>query len=85
VREAVQEALKMSLFESNDISGARRILLKVSTATNDNELKTNELGEIIDYVGSIAKNASLIWGAGNDDTLDNAISVTLIASDFCDN
>jgi cell division protein FtsZ len=59
-REAVQEALKMSLFESSDISGARRILLKITTATDDNKLKTSELGEITDYVSSIAKNASLI-------------------------
>ena len=80
-REAVELALTSPLLNDNDITGARRILLNINTSAEKN-LLTRELGEITRYVKSVAKNAKMIWGKGKDESLGDALSVTVIASDF---
>ncbi|MDR1156009.1 MAG: cell division protein FtsZ [Bacteroidales bacterium] len=81
-REAVEAALNSPLLNNNDITGARRILLNITSGTGDNEVTMDELTEITDYVTHSAKNASMIWGAGNDDSLGDAVCVTIVATDF---
>jgi cell division protein FtsZ len=81
-REAVEAALNSPLLNNNDITGARRILLNITSGTGENEVTMDELMEITDYVTRSAKNASMIWGTGNDDSLGDAVCVTIVATDF---
>ncbi len=81
-REAVEAALNSPLLNNNDITGARRILLNITSGTGENEVTMDELIEITDYVTRSAKNASMIWGTGNDDNLGDAVCVTIVATDF---
>ncbi len=81
-REAVEAALNSPLLNNNDITGARRILLNITSGTGENEVTMDELIEITDYVTRSAKNASMIWGTGNDEKLGNAVCVTVVATDF---
>ena len=82
-REAVEAALNSPLLDNNDISGARRILLNITSGSDENEVTMDELGIITDFVNSSAKNVTdLIWGAGNDNSLGNAVCVTIVATDF---
>ena len=81
-REAVEAALNSPLLNNNDITGARRILLNITSGTGDDEVTMDELMEITDFVTRSAKNASMIWGAGNDDSLGDAVCVTIVATDF---
>ena len=81
-REAVEAALNSPLLNNNDITGARRILLNITSGTGENEVTMDELGEITDFVTHSAKNASMIWGTGNDDSLGDAVCVTVVATDF---
>jgi cell division protein FtsZ len=83
-REAVEAALNSPLLNNSDITGARRILLNITSGTDDNEVTMDELMEITDYVTRSAKNASMIWGTGNDDALGDAVCVTIVATDFPD-
>jgi cell division protein FtsZ len=79
--KAVEEALASPLLNNNDINGARNILLNV-TSGND-EVTMDEIGEITDYIQKKAGfEADLIWGNGDDDTLGERISVTVIATGF---
>jgi len=79
--EAVKQALNSPLLNDTDIKGARNILLNVISGSN--EVTMDEIGQIIDYVKDCSGiNTDLIWGNGNDDSLGEGLSVTIIATGF---
>jgi cell division protein FtsZ len=79
--EAVQEALNSPLLNDNNISGARNILINITSGSE--EATMDEIGQITDYIQSCAgDDADLIWGNGVDDKLGDTLSVTVIATGF---
>lgn len=80
---AIENALASPLLNSNDITGAKSILINISTGNGEHELTMDELGEITDYIYEVASDdALIIRGLSKDDTLNEAISVTIIATGF---
>ena len=80
---AVEEALNSPLLDNNDIEGACNLLLYISSGKN--EITMDEVTEITDYIQNKTKStAEVIWGNGNDENLDDKISVTIIATGFDD-
>jgi len=80
---AIDIALASPLLNSNDITGAKSILINISTSNGEHELTMDELGEITDYIYEVASDdALIIRGLSKDDTLNEAISVTIIATGF---
>jgi len=84
-RKAVEDALNSPLLNNSDITGARRILLNITSGSGDYEITMDEIGEITDFVTRSAKNASMICGTGNDELLKDAVCVTVVATDFPNN
>lgn len=79
--KAVKEALSSPLLNNNDISGARNILLNVTSGNE--EITMDEIGQITDYIQSAAgEDADLIWGNGTDPSLNDDLNVTIIATGF---
>lgn len=79
--EAAKQALESPLLNDNDISGASNILLYISSGNV--ELKMSEVEDIIEYIQREAgSNADIIWGNCVDNTLDDKISITLVATGF---
>jgi cell division protein FtsZ len=79
--DAIQAALESPLLNNNDISGAKNILLNVTSGAD--EITMDEVGEITDYVQElVGTNASIIWGTGIDDSLGSKVNVTIIATGF---
>lgn len=79
--KAVEMALTSPLLNDNDITGAQNILLYIASGAE--EISMDEVAEITEYIQNAAgKTAEIIWGNGTDDTLDNKISVTIIATGF---
>lgn len=84
--KAIENALASPLLNSNDITGAKSILINISSGTGSNELTMDELGEITDYMYETAsEDALIIRGLSQDETLDSNISVTVIATGFPSN
>ncbi len=78
---AIEEAMNSPLLDDNDIKGAQNILLHIVTGTD--EITIDEITEITEFVQSVSGNeADLIWGQGYDDSLENKIGITLIATGF---
>ncbi len=78
---AIQMALTSPLLNNNDITGAKNILLNITSGVE--EISMDEVGIITDYVTkSVSKDALIIWGTGIDETLGDRISVTIIATGF---
>lgn len=79
--KAIEAALSSPLLNNNDITGAKSILLNITSG--EEEISMDEVGEITDYVNQAAdKSALIIWGTGVDDSLEDGISVTIIATGF---
>ncbi|MEI6854050.1 MAG: cell division protein FtsZ [Bacteroidota bacterium] len=79
--KAVEMALSSPLLNDNDIVGAQNILLYISSGKE--EISMDEVSEITEYIqNSAGSTAEIIWGNGNDESLGDKISVTLIATGF---
>ncbi len=78
---AVETALSSPLLNDNQITGAKNILLNITSGKE--EALMDEITEITDYIQNEAgSSAEIIWGLGKDDSLDAKISVTLVATGF---
>jgi cell division protein FtsZ len=66
----------------NDIAGAKYVLLNI-TYSSKNEASMDEISDITDYIQDEAgSTADVIWGHGFDDSLEDKICVTIIATGF---
>ena len=80
---AIEAALTSPLLSSNDITGARSILLNIKSGTGANEITMDELGELTDYVyETVSDDALIIRGLSTEEDLGDAISVTVVATGF---
>ena len=80
-KEAIISALDSPLLNDNKITGAKNVLLLIVSGSD--EITIDEIGEINDFIQAEAgHNANIIMGVGEDETLGNAISVTIIATGF---
>ena len=81
--KAIQEALTSPLLNDNDITGTENILLNINSGSE--EITMDEIGEITDYINAeVGATPNIIWGTGTEESLDNKISVTVIATGFED-
>ena len=79
--KAIKQALDSPLLNDNKIDGANNVLLLI--VSGDEEVTLDEIGEINDYIQEQAgNNANIIMGVGDDDSLGESISVTVIATGF---
>ena len=80
-QEAIIKALDSPLLNDNKITGSKNVLLLIVSGTE--EITIDEIGEINDYIQSEAgNNTNIIMGVGEDEGLDDSISVTVIATGF---
>jgi cell division protein FtsZ len=80
-KEAIVTALDSPLLNDNKITGAKNVLLLIVSGSN--EITLDEIGEINDHIQAEAGyNANIIMGVGEDETLGEAIAVTIIATGF---
>ncbi len=81
--KAIENALASPLLNSNDITGAKSILINISSGTGKHELTMDELGEITDYMYEVAsEDALIIRGLSQDENLNENISVIVVATGF---
>lgn len=78
---AVEEAVHSPLLDDSDITGAKNILVYITSGSE--EVRLDEVTEINEYVqDATGKVAEVIWGNGEDMTLEDGIRVTIIATGF---
>lgn len=78
---AVEAALNSPLLNDNDIRGAKNILINISSGMD--EVTLDEVTDITEYVQREAGNdTNIIWGNCYNDSLENKLSVTIIATGF---
>lgn len=79
--EAISKALDSPLLNDNKITGAKNVLLLIVSGAE--EITIDEIGEINDFIQSEAKSdVNIIMGVGEDESLGDAIAVTIVATGF---
>ena len=80
-QEAIVKALDSPLLNDNKITGCQNVLLLIVSGSD--EITIDEIGEINDYIQTEAGNhTNIIMGVGEDESLGDEISVTVIATGF---
>ena len=79
--EAISKALDSPLLNDNKITGAKNVLLLIVSGAQ--EITIDEIGEINDHIQNEAGHgANIIMGVGEDESLEESIAVTVIATGF---
>ena len=79
--EAISKALDSPLLNDNKIKGATNVLLLIVSGLE--EITIDEIGEISDFIQSEAGHgANIIMGVGDDESLEDAVAITVIATGF---
>ncbi|HEV8084863.1 MAG TPA: cell division protein FtsZ [Chitinophagaceae bacterium] len=80
---AIEQALNSPLLNDNDIRGAKWILININSAEGDTEFTMDEVETIQNHLLSQAgDDTDVILGLGYDNSLENKIGITLIATGF---
>ncbi|MFC2107120.1 cell division protein FtsZ [Bacteroidota bacterium] len=80
-QKAINMALTSPLLNDNDIKGTNNILLYLSSGKQ--EINMDEITEITEFIIQKAgKEVEIIWGAGKDDSLEDDICITVVATGF---
>ena len=80
-QDAITKALDSPLLNDNRIVGCKNVLLLI--VSGNEEITIDEIGEINDFIQEEAgNNTNIIMGVGEDESLGNSISVTIIATGF---
>lgn len=81
--EAIEAAVNSPLLNDNDIAGAKWILLNITSASGDHEYTMDEVEIIQNYLlQQTGSDTDIILGMGYDDTLEDKIGITIIATGF---
>jgi cell division protein FtsZ len=82
-QKAIEQALNSPLLNDNEIRGAKWILININSAEGESEFTMDEVEIIQNHLLSQAgENSDVILGLGYDNSLENKIGITLIATGF---
>jgi cell division protein FtsZ len=82
-QKAIEQALNSPLLDDNDIRGAKWILININSSEGETEFTMDEVETIQNYLLSQAgEDSDVILGLGYDNSLENKIGITLIATGF---
>ncbi len=81
--KAIEEAMRSPLLNDNDVSGAKNILLYISTG-DQQDITMDEISVITDYISDKCgdNETDVIWGRGFDESMGESLGVTIIATGF---
>jgi hypothetical protein len=80
ITNAIHDALHSPLINT-DVHGATRLLLQIYTST-EYAVVMSEMSQIHEFVNEIGDDVEVQWGASLDETLDDHVRVTIIATGF---
>ncbi len=81
ITKAIEDALNSPLLNTNDVKGAKKVLLSLY-CSQENIIKMEEITQIHDFMANVGEDVTVIWGASYDESLDDKVKITLIATGF---
>ena len=81
IADAINDALNSPLVNTNDVHGAKRLLLQLYCST-EHAIQMQEIDQINAFVDEIGEEVEVQWGAALDETLGEEVRVTIIATGY---
>jgi len=81
ITDAIKNALQSPLVNTNDVHGAKRVLLQFYCST-EYAIQTQETDQIYDFVREVGEEVEVQWGVSIDEHLGEEVRVTLIATGY---
>lgn len=81
ISKAIENALNSPLLNTNDVSGASKVLLSLY-CSKTNQIKMEEVQQIHDFMNKVGDDVQVIWGATFDDELGEDVKITIIATGY---
>ena len=81
ITAAIDNALQSPLVNTNDVHGAKRILLQFYCST-EHAIIMQEIDQINAFVKEVGDDVEVQWGASLDETLGEDVRVTIIATGY---
>ncbi len=82
-QKAIEEALNSPLLNDNEIRGAKWILININSSEGEHEFTMDEVEIIQQYLlAEAGEGTDVILGMGYDNSLEDKIGITLIATGF---
>ena len=81
LQNAILDALSSPLLYGSDISKATRILFNIYSSSA-HPLKVKETRELAAFMDDLLPDIDVIWGMATDDTLDEDVKITIVATGF---
>lgn len=83
VTKAIHDAITSPLLNNNDVFAASRILISITTSTDDSQmLQTYEINEVERFMDKFDRDVETKWGLTLSPDLGDKIKITVIASGF---
>ena len=83
VTRAIEDALESPLLKNRDVYGSQKILMNFYYNPNSEApLLMDEMNEIQEFMANFDQEVDVIWGMAFDNTLEDKIKVTVLASGF---
>lgn len=83
VTKAIEEALRSPLLKNRDIQGSKKLLFHLSfNPEAKDRFQMSESMALTEFVQSINKDVNVIWGFGCDESLGDAVKITILAAGF---
>ena len=83
VTKAIENALESPLLKNRDVYGSQRILMNFYYNPNSEyPLLMEEMNEVQEFMANFDQGVDVIWGMAFDNTLEDQIKVTVLASGF---
>ncbi|WP_294080235.1 cell division protein FtsZ [Proteiniphilum sp. UBA5384] len=81
INEAIKNALHSPLLNNNDVFSAKKILINLSFG-EEFPLMMEEMNALHDFMSKFSREIEVIWGAAVENSLDEEVKVTLLATGF---
>lgn len=81
ITKAIEDALNSPLLNTNDVKGAKKVLLSLY-CSRENIIKMEEISQIHEFMENVGEDVTVIWGASYDESLEDQVKITLIATGF---
>lgn len=81
INDAIKNALHSPLLNNNDVFSAKKILINLSFGES-HPLMMEEMNALHDFMSKFSREIEVIWGAAVEESLDEDVKVTLLATGF---
>lgn len=81
INDAIRNALHSPLLNNNDVFSAKKILINISFSV-EFPLMMDEIGALHNFMSKFSREIEVIWGAAVEESLGEAVKVTLLATGF---